>query len=92
MAYEGRDNWFTRTGAWLSQGINCILLFGHHDQTVSARAFLNRDKRYWNVLYKVINKVAFWQEDHCYISYMRDVSWASQVFRTRRDDSNRKED
>lgn len=26
--------------AWLSQGINCILLLGHHDMTVSARAYV----------------------------------------------------
>lgn len=85
-----RDNWFTRVGAWLSQGVNCIFLFGHHDQTVSARAFLNREERIWGYVYKTINFIVFWESDHCYESYMRDVSWASHIFRTRRDDKNRK--
>jgi len=33
-----------RIAAWLSQGVNCILLGGHHDVTVSARLYLNRER------------------------------------------------
>ena len=38
-------DYFVRIAAWLSQGVNCILLGGLHDQTVSARAYLNQDKK-----------------------------------------------
>ena len=29
--------YLARAAAWISQGVNCLLLGGHHDQTVSAR-------------------------------------------------------
>lgn len=87
-----RDNWVTRVAAWMSQGVNCIFLNGHHDQTVSARAFLNKEKPIWNKVYKAINFAIFWDKDHCYSSYLRDVAWASEMFRTRQDEKNRKEE
>lgn len=86
--YTFRDNWFTRVGAWVSQGVNAIFLNGHHDQTVSSRAFLNRDKTGWKQVHDMINRVVFWEKNHCYSSYMRDVTWASHMFRTRRDERN----
>lgn len=36
--------YLTRAAAWISQGVNCLLLGGHHDQTVSARAYVNRQQ------------------------------------------------
>ena len=68
-----------RIVAWLSQGVNCILLAGHHDQTVSARAYLNRNRRGWRLFYRVANAVFFWQEDHCRDSWLADVIWANEV-------------
>ena len=69
-----------RIAAWLSQGVNCILLAGHHDVTVSARAYLNRKRsRGWYAAYRTLNAVFFWQEDHCRGPYLADVIWASQL-------------
>ncbi|HSV73596.1 MAG TPA: hypothetical protein VLH79_07540 [Chthonomonadales bacterium] len=63
-----------RIAAWLSQGVNCILLGGHHDVTVSARAYLNRERRGWKIAYRALNAVFFWQDDHCRNSHEADVA------------------
>lgn len=76
-------DYFVRIAAWLSQGINCILLGGLHDQTVSARAYLNRDKKIWGLVYSGLNSVFFWQEDHCLDSHLSDVQFAKQILATR---------
>ena len=69
-----------RIAAWLSQGVNCILLGGHHDVTVSARAYLNRERsRVWYAAYRALNAVFFWQADHCRDSWLADVIWANEV-------------
>ena len=71
-----------RIAAWISQGINCIILFGHHDQTVSARVYLARERSplHWQ-LYKAINTAFFWQDDHCYQSYADDLLFAQEMLR-----------
>jgi hypothetical protein len=69
----------SRIAAWLSQGANCILLGGHHDCTVSARCYLQREQAGWSLAYRVVNALFFWQADHCYESFQRDVEWAKQV-------------
>ena len=69
-----------RIAAWLSQGVNCILLGGHHDVTVSARAYLNRERsRVWYAAYRALNAVFFWQADHCRDSWLADVAWAKEI-------------
>ena len=68
-----------RIAAWGSQGVNCNLLGGHQDQTVSARAYLNRNRRGWRVAYRALNAVFFWQEDHCRDSWLADVAWAKEI-------------
>lgn len=75
-------NYLVRIAAWLSQGINCILLGGLHDQTVSARAYLNRDKKIWGLVYSGLNSIFFWQEDHCLDSHQDDVQFAKQILAT----------
>ena len=74
-----------RVLAWLSQGVNCILLGGHHDVTVSARAYLNRERRGWKIAYRTLNAVFFWQDDHCRDSWLADVIWANEVLEAKRE-------
>lgn len=57
---------------WLDQGLN-VLLAGYADETISARAYRNRYKKYWNKAYKVINSIFFLQEDHCKESFNREL-------------------
>ncbi|QSR34751.1 hypothetical protein CFI10_07035 [Marinobacterium iners] len=68
-----------RVAAWASQTVNLWLLFGHHDQTVSARCYLNRDQPGWRLAYLTINRIFFWQKDHCRSSHLRDVEFALDV-------------
>ena len=76
-------SYLTRVAAWLSQGINCVLLGGSPDQTVSARAYVNRNDATWAFVYCAINMVFFWQEDHCRNSHQADVGFALAVLESR---------
>lgn len=72
-------NWLTRGAAWVSQGINWFFLFGNHDQTVSARCYVNRHRLPWKCGYHIINMIFFWQKDHCYTSFLVDREFARKV-------------
>jgi len=72
-------DWLTRVAAWMSQTANLLLLFGHHDQTVSARAYVNRHRPGWRQANAAINAVFFWQKDHTRKSYEADVAFAREV-------------
>jgi hypothetical protein len=71
--------WLVRVAAWASQTANLFLLFGHHDQTISARCYCNRHRKGWRVVYKLVNKVFFWQDDHCRISHEQDIAFAKEI-------------
>ena len=72
-------NWFTRGLAWLSQGFNWLFLNGNHDQTVSARCYINRNKSPWKYLYITINTLVYCQDNHCKSSFDRDVDFALEI-------------
>ena len=74
-------SYLTRVAAWLSQGVNCALLNGSPDQTVSARAYVNRSDPVWGSTYHTINVIFFWQDNHCKESYEADVEFAEQMLR-----------
>lgn len=76
-------SYLTRIAAWLSQGINCIFLNGSPDQTVSARAYLNQKEKYWGVVYEWVNKLFFWQQNHCKESHEADIVFARSILRLR---------
>ena len=71
--------WFTRGLAWLSQGFNWLFLNGNHDQTVSARCYINRNKSPWKYLYITLTTAVFWQDNHCKSSFDRDVDFALEI-------------
>ena len=65
---------------WFSQGINVVLLAGHPDMTVSARAHLRApSSKRWALARRAINWVFFWEEDHCAASFANDVEFALEV-------------
>jgi hypothetical protein len=56
----------------VDQLINALLL-GHADETLSARLYRNKDVSiYWFTGYKLVNILFFWQEDHCYGSFLAE--------------------
>lgn len=72
-------DWIGGMATWLSQGINCALLRGNPDMTVSARCHISRDKLRWRIARRVINAAFFWQDDHCKASFSSDVAYAKLV-------------
>lgn len=73
--------WLSRVAAWCSQTINLWLLFGHHDMTVSARCYINRREPYWCLAHAAINRLFFWEPDHCRLSFERDVEYSREIER-----------
>lgn len=73
-----------RGAALVSQAINWGLLGGHHDQTVSARAYVQRHEPPWWAVYMTLNTIYFWQEDHCRASHDEDLAFARQVMEWQR--------
>ena len=70
-----------RIATLCSQAINTVFLLGSPDMTVSARCYINRYKPYWRVAYKVINKLFWFQENHCKESFDADIKYAEEVQR-----------
>jgi hypothetical protein len=66
-------------GEIISQALNAILLAGNPNMTVSARCYLNREKPGWRTAYFTVNKIFFWQEDHCRSSWVSDIVFARQA-------------
>lgn len=70
--------YFWHIFAAASQLLNACL-GGHPDQTLSARAWLNREGRVWGLVYRVINRIFFWQGDHCLQSHLNDKRMAATL-------------
>lgn len=45
---------------------------GWADESLSARAYRSREHKYWNKAYKAINKIFFWQTNHCEEAYLAE--------------------
>ena len=73
-------DYFVRIAAWMSQEINCIFLFGSENQTVSSRAYANRKTPKWGYVYRLLNKVFFFQSDHCKASYTSDLNFSKKFY------------
>jgi len=71
--------YLTNITTWFSQTLHVWLLAGNPDLTVSARCYMQRNDPRWCVAYRIINDIWFWQEDHCKLSFCRDVTHARQV-------------
>jgi len=76
-----------RIAAWLSQGLHCIALGGHHDMTLSARCYVEyrlRGNARWRLAHDAINWV-FWvtlkQQEHCMASFLSDAEFARDVIK-----------
>ena len=61
----------------LDQVLNTLIGKGWADETLSARAYRCRNKtKAWNWAYRTIDKIFFWQDDHCYIAHLREMTRA----------------
>lgn len=73
-----------RLAAWLSAGVNLMLFNGSPDETLSGRAHrqgvLQRPpSRRWAAWARWINRIFFWQADHCRESHEQDVAFARAI-------------
>lgn len=51
-----------------------VLFLGQPDETISSRAWRCKDANsFWKLMQKFIDKVFFWQKDHCYMSYLSEL-------------------
>lgn len=60
----------------VSQLGHALILGGNPNITISARCYLERNKPGWRWAYKGINRLFFWQEDHCRDSWVSDIVFA----------------
>ena len=77
---------------WISQTANLFLLAGNPDQSISSRCYTNRHKKGWNTAYHLVNKLFFWQDDHCYLSFLNDVKFAKHILNLKEKDTLQKID
>ena len=52
--------------------ISLIIGGGWADESLSARAYRSKGDKYWNKAYKAINKIFFWQANHCEEAYLAE--------------------
>ncbi len=64
--------WLSHICSVLSNLGNVIIFNGHPDESICARCY--REDRVWAV--KILNKVVFWEGDHCYKAHISDVEHA----------------
>ena len=64
---KSKPYWF-KILIWLDQGFNVILLNGSEDHTISGRVgykAMTTEKRGWIIAEYLINKLFFFDPDHC---------------------------
>jgi hypothetical protein len=54
------------------------IIGGHSNESLSGRAF----RQHWKIM-NLINKMFWWQNNHCRSAYMNDVRWAKDLIKTR---------
>lgn len=65
-----RGGYFFRVSIGLDQFINTIF-GGDPDETISAKWHRKKDSSvFWNIARIVVNKIFFWQNNHCHGAYM----------------------
>lgn len=71
-----------RLAALGSQLLNVILFDGSPDETISGRSYRQgvlKAHEGWDRARRIINKLFFWQEDHCRLSHEQDLRFARTI-------------
>ena len=51
-----------------------VLCLGQPDETISSRAWRCKDANsFWGVMHSLINKLFFFQKDHCHKAYLAEL-------------------
>lgn len=67
--------WFMRLLVLISQTVNALILMGNPDETLSARAY----RTPWPTVRRILDKIYFWETEHCYKSHQRDIDFAKRL-------------
>ena len=52
-----------------------VLFLGQPDETISSRAWRCKDANsFWNVMHSLINKLFFFQQQHCFKAYLAELN------------------
>jgi hypothetical protein len=70
------------SGIWsaTSQWFNVAVLLGHPNESISGRCY----REPWPRAMALINKMFFWQVNHCKSAYTNDLKWAKAYIETER--------
>lgn len=71
--------WFFKLLVVISQTINALILNGEPDQTISSRAYSCNNVKMWSLVEQCINFVFFWDENHCYKSWVLDLEFSNRI-------------
>lgn len=63
-----------------SQWLNVVFLFGHSNESISGRCY----REPWPLAMSLVNKMFFWQVNHCKSAYTNDLKWAEAYIETER--------
>lgn len=63
-----RRTYFHQLAIAFDQVLNALLA-GWADETLSSRAWRCRDRRKWQIIYRAIDAIFFWQKGHCKNAY-----------------------
>jgi hypothetical protein len=76
--------WLYRLAAAISQIGNVIIFNGSPDETISGRAYRRgvlENSHKWKIYYNIVNKIFFFQDDHCKTSHEEDVNFAKYILK-----------
>ena len=65
--------YFLQVGISLDQFINATFLAGWGDETLSSHTHRKQEVQPYRTLRKILNKLFFWQEDHCREAYESEI-------------------
>jgi len=74
-------NYLIHVGDATSQWVNVVFLMSKNpNESISGRAWrLRNESKAWSTARKVIDFLAFWEVNHCYLSYHADVRRAKEL-------------
>lgn len=68
-------SYFLRLALAFDQLLNVLLCNGEPDETMSSAAYrMERDGRFWGFMRPVIDRLFWWDPNHCYESYRSELS------------------
>lgn len=76
------STYFGRVRTIFSQALNVVFFGGDEDESLSARSYREKESSpFWAKSYQILNKVFFWDDNHCYKEFLEDYNKAEALVR-----------